>query len=70
MKPAKYLGPECNELPNKEKENIKRRLDGSKKLGSHSELELNSSSRPTTFVSRQLTVGSPSSENDKLYVRF
>ena len=73
MKPAKYLGPQCNELPDKERENIKIRLVEPKKLGSQpfqdSEWEFTSSSRAAAFVSRQLTVGSPFSD-DTLYVRF
>jgi hypothetical protein len=72
MKPAKYLGPQCNELPSTESEKHAKRFAGLKKLGSQpfrdSELEFTSSSRAAAFVSRQLTVGSPFSENDTLYV--
>ena len=74
MKPAKLLGPQCNELPNTEQENIIIRLAGPKKLGSQPfqdiELEFTSSSRAAAFGSWQLTFGSPFSENDTLYVTF
>jgi hypothetical protein len=74
MKPAKLLGPQCNELPNTDAENIMIRLGGPKKLGSQPfqdiELEFTSSSRAAAFVSRQVTFGSPFSENDTLYVTF
>jgi len=74
MKPAKLLGPQCNELPSTEQENIIIRLAGPKKLGSQPfqdiELEFTSSSRAAAFVSRQVTFGSPFSENDTLYVTF
>ena len=50
------------------------RLVESKKLGSHpfqdSEWEFTFSSLPVAFLSRQLTVGSPFSEDDTLYLRF
>jgi hypothetical protein len=74
MKPAKLLGPQCNELPSTEQENIIIRLAGPKKLGSQPfqdiELEFTSRSRAAAFVSRQVTFGSPFSENDTLYVTF
>ena len=74
MKPAKLLGPQCNELPSTEQENIIIRLAGPKKLGSQPfqdiELEFTSSSRAAAFVSWQLKLGSPFSENDTLYVTF
>jgi hypothetical protein len=74
MKPAKLLGPQCNELPSTEQENIMIRLGGPKKLGSQPfqdiELEFTSSSRAAAFVSWQVTFGSPFSENDTLYVTF
>jgi hypothetical protein len=57
-----------------EQENIIIRLAGPKKLGSQPfqdiELEFTSISRAAAFVSRQVTFGSPFSENDTLYVTF